>query len=170
MYSFHASIERFGQMGEKTNWYYVLIPQEIVNELSTNKKVFPRVKGLIDAVKISQLALWAIGDGDYILPLNGKIRKDLHKDSNNTVHVQIEKDDSAIVLNAELLECLQEEPVAYQRFFAMNKSWQNNFSKLINDAKTPETKAKRIAKTIRCMLAADTHEHMLEEFRRKDIP
>jgi uncharacterized protein YdeI (YjbR/CyaY-like superfamily) len=39
---------------------------------------------------------------------------------------------------------------------------------MVNDAKTPATKAKRIAKFLEALIVGDTHEKMMEVIRRKD--
>jgi Domain of unknown function (DUF1905)/Bacteriocin-protection, YdeI or OmpD-Associated len=168
MQSFHATIERFAEMGEKTNWYYVIIPEDVLQVLQATKIKSLRVKGLLDAVPIHLIALWPIGEAHYILPLNATIRKQLHKDVEDSIHLQIEIDNDEIGIAPELHDCLQDEPLAMQRFYAMNKSWQNNFSRMVNDAKTPTTKAKRIAKFLEALIVGDTHEKMMEVIRRRD--
>jgi Domain of unknown function (DUF1905)/Bacteriocin-protection, YdeI or OmpD-Associated len=168
MLSFHATIERFGTMGEKTNWYYVMMPDDVMEIFQASKTKSLRVKGLLDAVPIKMIALWPIGEAQYILPLNAIIRKQLHKDVENAIHLQIEIDNDEIGIAPELYDCLQDEPLAEQRFYALPKSWQNNFSRLVNNAKTPGTKAKRIAKFLEALLVGDTHEKMMEVIRRKD--
>jgi Domain of unknown function (DUF1905)/Bacteriocin-protection, YdeI or OmpD-Associated len=168
MQSFYAIIERFGEMGEKTNWYYIIMPDDVMQILQATKTKSLRVKGLLDAVPIKMLALWPIGEAQYILPLNATIRKQLHKDVEHSIHLQIEIDNDEIGIAPELYDCLQDEPLAMQRFYAMNKSWQNNFSRMVNDAKTPATKAKRIAKFLEALIVGDTHEKMMEVIRRKE--
>jgi Domain of unknown function (DUF1905)/Bacteriocin-protection, YdeI or OmpD-Associated len=169
MYQFHALIERFAEMGEKTNWYYVMMPMDVIEDIKSISKKSLRVKGTIDAAHIVQLALWPVGDGQYILPLNGPLRKQLHKDVGMQVHCQIAFDDSAISLNPDLLECLQDDAIAMERFFNLNKSFQNNFSRIVNDAKTIETQTKRIAKILRTLHAGKTIDEMMVEYRKKDV-
>jgi Domain of unknown function (DUF1905)/Bacteriocin-protection, YdeI or OmpD-Associated len=168
MQSFHAIIERFAEMGEKTNWYYIMLPNDVLQTLQANKTQSLRVKGLLDALPIKLIALWPIGEAQFILPLNTTIRKQLHKDVDDSIHVQIQIDNDAPTIASELYECLQNEPLAEQRFYALPKSWQNNFSRLVNDAKTPTTKAKRIAKILEALIVGDTREKMMEVVRRKD--
>jgi hypothetical protein len=141
----------------------------LIADIKANTKKSLRVKGTIDAAIIAQLALWAIGDGQYILPLKGQLRKQLHKDVGMQVHCQIAFDDSVISLNPDLLECLQDDAIAEERFFKLSKSAQNNFSRIVNEAKTIETQTKRIAKILRTLHAGETIDEMMVEYRKKDI-
>jgi hypothetical protein len=168
MYIFDAVIEKFATMGEKTNWHYVYLPDDVLASLLKEKQQHFRVKGSIDDAPIQQLALWPIGQEQYILPLNATIRKAIKKNEHATVHVQIQIDNSEILHDADLLDCLLDNPLAQSRFMALSKSWQNNFSNIIKDAKTQTTKTKRIAKVLRTLEAGDTHENMMAEWRKKE--
>jgi Domain of unknown function (DUF1905)/Bacteriocin-protection, YdeI or OmpD-Associated len=167
MYIFNTVIEKFAKMGEKTNWHYINLPEDVLANLLAEKQNNFRVKGSIDDAKIQQLALWPIGQNQYILPLSAAIRKAIYKNNGAIVSVQIQIDNSKIEHDADLLDCLQDSPLALSRFVALTKSWQNNFSNIVKEAKTETTKTKRIAKVLRTLEAGDTHENMLTEWRKK---
>ncbi len=57
-----------------------------------------------------------MGDGHFIIPLNAEMRKALKKQKGAELYVQLEKDDSPIKINHDLISCLEDEPAAL-RFF-----------------------------------------------------
>ena len=89
-----------------------------------------------------------MGGGDFILPLNAAMRKGTGKRKGEKLEVIMEVDHHEPGPPPELLECLEDEPLARQRFESLTKSHRNYFSNWINDAKTEPTKSKRIAATI----------------------
>ena len=77
MVNFNAEIERFDRNGEKTGWSYVFIPEAIAQQIKPDDKRGFRVRGQIDNLVIGGKSLLPMGSGDFILPLDGKIRKQL---------------------------------------------------------------------------------------------
>ncbi len=149
---FSALIEKFKKMGEKTGWTYIVFPAEFAQILFPGNKKSFRIKGTIDGIEFSALALLPMGEGEFILPLKADIRKAIGKKEGNTIHLKVERDKSEYQLDVDLVVCLEEEPFAAKAFYAMPKSHQNYYSKWIESAKTSPTKANRIAKTIHGML------------------
>jgi hypothetical protein len=150
MIKFTATIKRFDKQGEKTGWTYIDVPAALAKKLSDNKKGF-RVKGRIDYYEFRQIALLPMGGGDFIMTLNATFRKAIKKQKGAKVEVMLEVDTSEIKPSAELLECLKDEPVAFERFNSLPKSHQNYYNNWIKTAKTEHTKAKRIAAVINAM-------------------
>lgn len=145
MITFTATIEKFDQKGEKSGWSYIRVPESVALQLqSTNRKGF-RVKGRLDEYSIAGISLLPMGEGEFILPLNGTIRKHIGKGEGATLTVYIAVDQTPLVPPAELLDCLADEPDALQHFNSLTKGHQNYFIKHIEAAKTVETRAKRIA-------------------------
>lgn len=148
MITFTATILKFGQQGEKTGWTYIIIPAVMAQQLKEgNKKTF-RVKGRLDAYYIKAIALLPMGEGDFIMPLNATMRKELNKQKGDSIKVQLEIDKEELKPPAELLECLLDEPQAFSYFKLLSKGHQNYFTNWIQSAKTDHTKAKRIAQTL----------------------
>lgn len=149
MVKYTTTILKFDKQGEKTGWTYVVIPEDIAQELKPgNKKTF-RVKGKLDKYAIEALALLPMGDGSFILPLNAEIRKGIAKRVGAQLNVQLQEDDNPDpVTSPEFMECLQDEPEALAFFNTLTKGHQNYFLKWIESAKTAPTKAKRIAQSI----------------------
>ena len=152
MVKFSTTILKFDQQGEKTGWTYIVIPAPTAKKLNPGVKKVYRVKGKLDDLNISKIALMPMGEGDFIMPINAAMRKGIGKRKGASVKVQLEVDDSPILPPAELLECLADEPEALKYFNALPQSHRNYFTKWIDSAKTDATKAKRIALVIKTMV------------------
>jgi hypothetical protein len=144
MICFNTTILKFAEKGEKTGWTYILIPNEISQQINPEQKKSYRVKGKLDNFVFSGLNLLPMGDGDFILSLNADIRKAIKKIQGDKIKVELAYDNSEYQLDSDLIECLQDDAKAKTYFFSLAKSHQNYFSKWIQSAKTTQTKAKRI--------------------------
>jgi hypothetical protein len=145
---FSAILQKFGQQGEKTGWTYVLISADKAEKLKPGNKQSFRVKGKIDGSEISKIALMPMGDGSFIMPVNGTIRKAIRKQKGATVKLDLEADDEPMQPPAELIECLEDEPAALEFYNRLPGAHRNYFTRWIESAKTEPTKAKRIAQAI----------------------
>jgi hypothetical protein len=148
---FSATIKRFQQQGEKTGWTYIEVSAALAGKLVPGNKKSFRVKGYLDEYPFSGISLLPMGGGDFILTLNGTVRKKIRKTKGDKVNVQMEVDLKPLLPPSELMECLQDEPDALTRFETLPKSHQNYFTNWINSAKTHPTKAKRIAASINAL-------------------
>lgn len=148
MISLTCTIDRFESNKDKTSWTFIIIPAAVAKQIHDNKKGF-RVKGKLDNYKIEMVSLLPVGDGDFMMPLNQKMRKGIGKSAiGEKVHVEIELDSRVPELCEELLVCLEDEPRAKATFDGFTPSHQRYFSKWIEDAKTIETKTKRLTRVI----------------------
>ena len=148
MVRFTTTILKFAQQGEKTGWTYVKIPPEIALQLKPNNKKAFRVKGFFDTYAFEGISLVPMGGGDFILALNGTVRKAIGKSAGALLDVHLELDDRPVQINEELLTCLADEPKALDYFSKLAKSHQKYFSNWIESAKSVETKSKRIALSV----------------------
>ena len=149
MIKFTATLQKFKEQGEKTGWTYIDIPSEIAHKIKPNCKKSFRIKGMIDNYKVQGLSLLPMGAGDFILPINGTIRKQIKKFlKGEKIVLQVEEDKAELKISSDLLTCLEEETKAKTFFLKLPKSHQNYYSKWIESAKTDATKAKRIAMAI----------------------
>jgi hypothetical protein len=171
MIKFTATIQKFGQQGEKTGWFYIEIPPEWAEKLNPGVKKGFRVKGKLDDYALKQVALLPMGHGSFILPLNLAIRKAIKKAKGATLYVQMEVDTKTISINSTFLECLDDEPKARAYFTTLAKSHQAYFSKWIESAKTAETTAKRIALSVNALAKGWGYGEMIraETQKRKDL-
>lgn len=156
MVVFNAVIKKFERNAEKTGWTYIVIPAAIANQLKPDFRKSFRIKGRIDEVKIEKVSLLPMGDGDFILALNKQLRNQIGKGVGATLKVQIQEDKRELEIFPELLSCLEDEPEAHKAFMKMPPSHRRYYSKWITDAKTDQTRVKRIAITVNAMLTNKT--------------
>lgn len=151
MVKFTATMHRFEQQGEKTGWTYIEIPGDIVEKIKPGRRREFKVKGKLDAFAIKRVSLMPLGGGRFIMPVNAVMRKGIGKRHGATVRVQIEADDSPFIFNKDFMECLDDEPKAKEFFETLTPSHQRYFSKWISDAKTEQTKVKRITMSVNAL-------------------
>jgi Domain of unknown function (DUF1905)/Bacteriocin-protection, YdeI or OmpD-Associated len=167
MIKFSTTILKFDQQGEKTGWTYIAIPAKIAQQLKPHTKKSFRVKGKLDDFAIEKVALIPMGGGDFIMAVNAAMRKGMGKRKGATIKVSIEADDTPILVPAELLECMADEPEALLYFNSLPQGHRNYFTKWIDSAKTDATKAKRIALVIKTMVRKMDFGAMLREDREE---
>ncbi|MEK6783168.1 MAG: YdeI/OmpD-associated family protein [Bacteroidota bacterium] len=169
MVQYTTIILKFEKQGEKTGWTYMEVPADIAQQLKPNHKKSFRVKGKLDNYSIAAVALLPMGGGNFIMPLNGAMRKAIGKRHGAQLKVQLEPDDKPLKLSEDFMTCLKDEPKALVFFNKIPKSVQNYFSKWIESAKTELTKAKRIAKAVNALAKSQSFSEMIREFQKKDV-
>ena len=156
MITFDAVIKRFQNHAEKTGWTYINIPAELADQLKPGTRLTFRVRGKLDNIKMKKLSILPMGNGEFILTLNKQLRKSISKPVGATLKVQITEDKRELEIFPELRACVQAEPIAYKAFLKLTPSHQRYFSKWVTDAKTDQTRVKRIAITVNAMLTNKT--------------
>ena len=171
MVSFKAKMAQFGEQGEKTGWTYIQVPSRITQKLMPGNKKSFRVKGTIDKLKISQVALVPMGEGNFILAVNGGMRKTLQKRAGDQVIVTLELDHKDLKPPPEFIECLKDEPAAFTNYKSLPKSHQHYFIRWISSAKTDPTKAKRIAQAVSGLAVGKTFAEVIRAIKnnRRDL-
>ena len=168
MIEFDALILQFDEQGEKTGWSYIDIPADLAQQMKPGNKKSFRVKGMLDGLAVSGLALMRMGEGNFIMALKADIRKALRKNAGAMLHVKLEADnDFKVEMPADLQECFDFEPATWDFFNSLPGSHRNYFIKWINEAKTAETRAKRIVNTVNAMLRKWHYNVMLREMRKE---
>jgi hypothetical protein len=163
MVSFKTIVKKFGSKGEKTGWTYFEITSEQAEQLKpANKKSF-RVKGKINNLSISKAALLPLGNGEFILPLNSEMRKKTGIRQGEMIQVQLTEDTTEIILNADFMECLEQDEAGMTYFKSLAPSHQKYFSKWIEQAKSDNTRANRIAKTVNALARQMNFSMMMRE-------
>ncbi len=153
MIEFDTIILQFAEQGEKTGWTYIDIPADLAQQLKPGNKKSFRVKGMLDGLAVSGMALMPMGDGNFIMALKADIRKGIRKEEGAMLHVRIEYDpDYKVEMPADLQLCFDEEPDAFQFYNSLAKSHRDYFVKWINEAKTEPTRVKRIVNTVNAMV------------------
>lgn len=164
MIQFKAEIERFAEMGEKTGWSYIFIPQSLAAQLKKDCRKSFRVKGKIDDLAVEGMALVPMGEGDFILALKAALRKKIKKEAGATVQLALMEDETFEIRMPDDLElCLADEPEILAGFLKMPKSHQNWYINWLNSAKTDTTRTKRIVKIISSLNRGMDFGEMLRE-------
>jgi hypothetical protein len=164
---FHTIIQQFAQQGEKTGWTYIRVPERLAAQLFPNNKKSFRVKGRLDDHPIKAVALLPMGEGDFILAINGSMRKAIRKRKGDSLVVHLERDREPLRISKDLLDCLKDEPRIQAYFKGLTRSHQGYFSKWIESAKTEKTKAHRIAQVISAMAKKWDYGQMLRSLKKK---
>jgi hypothetical protein len=167
MIKFIATILKFDEQGEKTGWTYIEIPADIAQQIKPGNKKSFRVKGKLDNYSIKSIALLPMGNGNFIMPLNAAMRKTTGKRKGAMLSVNIEEDKTPLKLNEDFLTCLNDEPVALKHFNSLAGSHRNYFSKWIDNAKTEQTKTKRIAMAVSALARGLGYPEMMREDKAK---
>ncbi|MCW3074782.1 MAG: hypothetical protein JWP69_1851 [Flaviaesturariibacter sp.] len=167
MVAFNAILKKFGQQGEKTGWTYIDVTVDMAQQLMPGNKRSFRVKGKLDAHKIAGVATIPMGEGAFIIAVNATMRKAIKKRQGEIVKVCLELDKQEVEPSADLIACLKEEPNAYKHFQGLPKSHQNYFTPWIESAKTPNTKAKRIAQAINGLEKGAQFGEVIREIKRQ---
>ena len=127
------------------------------------------MKGKLDNYSFRQKAVIPIGNGDFILPLNAEVRKNIGKLKGDPLAVQMEEDKSVFVFNADFITCLADVPDAEIYFKKLPGSHQRYFSKWIDSAKTEPTKTKRIAQAVNALARRHSFGEMLRALKNNRI-
>ncbi|HMJ70663.1 MAG TPA: YdeI/OmpD-associated family protein [Cyclobacteriaceae bacterium] len=145
MIRFTAPIQIDSRDPEKKGWSFIIINKTLSNKLNPGVRKGFRVKGKLDSYQIKQTSLLPVNGEQFMLPINATMRKGTGKKAGDKLTVELELDKAPPKLSADLLACLQDEPVAYEYFGKLPPSHKRYFSNWIEGAKTDATKTKRIA-------------------------
>ena len=167
MVNFQSILLKFDSKGEKTGWTYIHIPIYIAQEIKPDTKVSFRVKGKIDEFEIKQVAVMPMGEGDFILPINAEIRKEIRKKEGATVILNIELDKSEFKPSEDFMMCLEDDPKALETFKSFSAGHQRYYSNWIESAKTVETKTKRITQAVQGLAMGFDYGEMIRYFKAR---
>jgi len=165
---FKATLYKFDKKGEKSGWTYIEIEEAIALKIKPGNKKSFRVKGRLDNYAFAGASLLPMGDGDFILPINGEMRKAIKKKEGDVVLVTMTEDKAEFILSPDLLACLADDKKSKAYFDSLAPSHQKYYSKWIESAKTPETKAKRIAQALEAFQKGMSYGEMIR-FNKRQI-
>lgn len=152
MVTLRAEIACYGEMGEKTGWSYVFIPQAVADQIKPDCRKSFRVRGRIDQVAVAGMATVPVGEGDFIIALKASLRRQLRKEAGAVVEVELEEDkDFRIEIPEDLELCLSDESRLMENFLKLPKSHRNWYINWLNSAKTEPTRTKRLVKIVSAM-------------------
>jgi hypothetical protein len=137
---------------------YVLVPDDclryIWEQAGKNKSPIP-VKGTIDGHKFIQTLVKF--KGDWLLYLNGFMRKAAAKDVGDVVEIQLEFDPEvrSIPMHPKLATALQQNKEANAVFKKLSPSLQKEIVRYISHLKTEESVDRNITRAIRFLLGEE---------------
>jgi hypothetical protein len=171
MPTFTTILQKFDEKGEKTGWTYIDIPLDVTEAMKPGQKTSFRVKGTLDNFPINLVALLPMGrsgdlEGGFIMPINAAMRRGIRKEAGATVRVDLEVDNSPMPLSADLLACLDDDPVAKAHFQTLSRGHQIYFSNWIEDAKTTVTKTKRLTQAVMGLAMSMDFGQMIRYFKK----
>ena len=127
----------------KGGWTYAAIPE--ITQDKTSPFGWVRVSGSIDGHELKQYKLMPMGEGRLFLPVKAAIRKKIGKEAGDYVHVILQKDETPTEIPEEIQVCFEhEDPKILKTFMWLNDSGRKAYLDWIYDAKTEDTKARRI--------------------------
>lgn len=138
------------KMPGKGGWTYVSIP-----EIKQDKRAWfgmIKVKGSIDDYEIDNYHIMPMGNGGMFLPVKGDIRKVIGKQVGDWVHVVLYSLELPAVEADDFFACLQDEPLALERFNKLSQNEQKKVRDWIYAVKNDDIKVERIAQTIERLL------------------
>ena len=165
MVKFTTTIKRDDRSKDKTGWSYIIIPITHAKTLSAGSRLGFRVKGSIDNYALNKTSVLPMGNGTFMLPVNGTMRKAIGKEKGEKVTLVLEADKRKIELSRDLLTSLADEPAALEHFNTLPMSHRQYFSKWIESAKTTITKTKRIVSAVIALSQRKGFGEMIREER-----
>lgn len=163
MIRFTTTIHKFDKQGEKTGWTFIEISAAQARKLNPGVKTGYRVRGKLDSHPIQKTALIPMGEGRFILPLKSSLRKTLGKKMGDKLTVEMELDERPVEISPALMKCLKDEPESLKFFKSLPGSHQRYYGRWIDDAKTMETKARRIAMALKAFSKQQGFNEMMRE-------
>jgi hypothetical protein len=139
------------KMEGKGGWTYAAIPEIVQDKHAYFGLV--KVRGTIDDYEMANYHLMPMGNGILFLPVKAEIRKKIGKKEGDWVHVTLYSQELPTVVPGDFLLCLQDEPVAYQKFQQLSESEQKDMMDWIYSAKRDDQKVERIAKALGKLLS-----------------
>lgn len=97
--TFKATLHKFDKKGEKTSWTFIDIGEDIISRIKPGHKKSFRIKGKIDDYTFKAVSLLPMGEGDFIMPVNGDVRKKIRKKEGDTVLMEISEDKSPVKIS-----------------------------------------------------------------------
>ena len=131
----------------KGGWTYAAIPEIAQNK--NNPFGWVKVRGFIDDFELKQYKLMPMGNRQLLLPVRAEIRKKIGKQVGDYVHVCLYPDENQLQIPEEIIECFRYEPKeSWETFRSFTEGGQKAYLDWIYNAKTEETKAKRIVQML----------------------
>lgn len=125
------------------------VPPEVVASLGSGKK--PAVKVTINGYTYASTV--AVMGGQFMLPLSAENRKGAGVSAGEEIEVELAPDNEPreVTVPPDFSEALDREPAARSFFDGLSYSNKRRFVLSIEDAKTAETRQRRISKSVQTL-------------------
>lgn len=143
---FHATIQLNGKTATG-----IQLPEDVLSALGAGKR--PPISVTINGYTY-RTSVGAMG-GVFMIPVTAEVRQRAGVAAGDVVDVDIALDTQPreVIVPADLAEALTDAPDAKQFFEGLSYSEKRRLVIPIEEAKTPETRARRITKTIASLRA-----------------
>lgn len=154
------------------NYVVVEVPPHILEQLpgkfekgDYNQRLIIRLDGKVQW----QCGLLAMGEGSACITVQAKRLKELGKQIDDDVQVELFKDDSefGVEVAEEIVEYWAQEPESYRRFMQLTPSMQRYILNHVITVKSPEKRLERTALLLGNLLrSVEGKEHFRELLRK----
>jgi hypothetical protein len=130
----------------KGGWTYT-----VISEIPPDKKQrfgMVKVRGFIDDYEIKSYHLMPMKNGKMFLPVRAEIRKKIKKKEGDWVEIILFIDDDPLHIPDEFLQCLRDDPAAYNTFNGLDESNKKRYVDWIYSSKKEDTRITRMAEAI----------------------
>ncbi len=127
---------------------FITIPFDVLKAFGKKGRV--PVRGTIDGFEFRS-SVFRMGDAPYFMVVNRKMREAAGGlEAGQTVSVVMERDDEPRTIEApeDLDLALRAEPAALAAWERLSFTHRREYVEAVEDAKRPETRARRITKTV----------------------
>jgi hypothetical protein len=124
----------------------IRVPPDVVASLGPSKK--PAVQVTINGYTYRSTV--ATMSGEFMLPVSAEVREQAGVAAGDEVEVDLELDTAPreVTVPPDFADALAADPAAQRFFDSLSYSNKRRFVLAIDEAKTPETRQRRIAKTV----------------------
>lgn len=125
----------------------MILPFDVEKVFGTRARV--PVRGTINGFAFRS-SIFPTGDGHHYMVVNREVRAGANVKGGDTVSVQMERDDAprTITPPAELARALKANKAARAAWEKLSYTHQKEYSRAVEEAKRPETRARRVEKAI----------------------
>lgn len=134
------------RMPGKGGWTFIVIKE--ITRAQRGKHGVVQVRGFIDKYEMKAFNLMPMANGSMFMPVKAAIRKQIKKEAGDRVKLVLFAHNAPLEIPEEWLDCLRDEPVAHQAFFAFPENEQKQYIDWIYEAKKEETRVDRMAEAI----------------------
>jgi hypothetical protein len=128
------------------------VPFDVLKVFGSRARV--PVRGTINGFPYRS-SIFPMRDGKHFMVVNGKIRAATNLKGGETITVTMERDDAPRIVTppADLVRALRSNKEARATWEKLSYTHRKEYAQAIEEAKQPETRARRIAKTIEALAA-----------------